>query len=185
MGTNYFARDGRDSRFVLFEHLAIEKLLSYDVYKDFSVEDFNMIIDESLKVCREVMGPAMQDGDQQGCIYDNGLVKVPQCFHECWKVMAENAWISLSNSPEYGGQGLPSAVAGLLNAFFSGANMGFMTYPGLAVGNGRLIENFGTEEDKALFVANMYTGLWGGTMSLTEPDAGSDVGWLRTKAIPD
>ena len=144
-----------------------------------------MIIDEALKVSREVIGPTMQDGDREGCTYKDGEVKVPASFHECWKVMAENGWMAASSSPEFGGQGLPATVGGLIGELFAGANMAFQTYPGLAIGNGRLIENFGTDEDKALFVEKMYTGVWGGTMCLTEPDAGSDVGWLRTKAIPD
>jgi len=185
MGTNYFNRDDRDLKFVLFEYLDIEKLLSYEAYKDFSIEDFSMIIDEALKVCREVIGPTMQDGDREGCTYKDGEVKVPASFHECWKVMAENGWMAASSNPEFGGQGLPATVGGLIGELFAGANMAFQTYPGLAIGNGRLIENFGTYEDKALFVEKMYTGVWGGTMCLTEPDAGSDVGWLRTKAIPD
>jgi len=144
-----------------------------------------MIIDEALKVCRDVLGPANQDGDREGCLYQDGDVKVPASFHDCWRVMAENGWIGASSNPEFGGQGLPSVVGGIVGELFSGANMAFETYPGLAVGNGRLIEHFGTEEDKALFVEKMYTGVWGGTMCLTEPDAGSDVGWLRTKATPD
>lgn len=185
MGINYFNRDDRDLKFVLFEHLDTDKLLSYEAYQDFSKEDFSMIIDEALKVCREVLGPAMQDGDREGCTYKDGEVKVPAAFHECWKVMAENGWIAASNNPEFGGQGLPAAVGGLIGELFTGANMAFMTYPGLAVGNGRLVENFGTVEDKALFVEKMYTGVWGGTMCLTEPDAGSDVGYLRSKAVPD
>jgi len=185
MGINYFKRDDRDLKFVLLEQLDVEKLLSYEAYKDFSTEDFTMIIDEALKVCREELGPTMQDGDQEGCAYENGEVKAPASFHKCWQVMAENGWIAVSSNPEFGGQGLPVALGGLLGELFTGANMAFMTYPGLAVGNGRLIENFGTDEDKALFVEKMYSGVWGGTMCLTEPDAGSDVGWLRTKAVPD
>ncbi len=185
MGVNYFKRDDRDTKFVLFEYLDIDKLLSYEPFKEFGRDDLAMIIEEGVKVCREVLGPAMQDGDLEGCTYNDGVVKVPASFHDCWKVMAENGWISLSNSPDFGGQGLPSAVAGLVNEFFLCANMAFMTYPGLAVGNGRLVENFGTDDDRALFCEKMYTGQWGGTMCLTEPDAGSDVGYLRSKATPD
>jgi 3-(methylthio)propanoyl-CoA dehydrogenase len=185
MGINFFRRDSRDTKFVLFEHLGIQDLLKYDAYKDFGIDDFEMILEEGLKICREELGPAMQDGDQEGCTYTDGIVKVPASFHRCWKIMSENGWMALSSRPDYGGQGLPAVVSGLMAELFCGANMAFMTYPGLAVGNGRLIETFGTEEDKALFVEKMYTGVWGGTMCLTEPDAGSDVGWLRTKAIPD
>ena len=185
MGINYFNRDVRDLKFVLFEYLNMDKILTYEAYRDFSTEDFSMIIDEALKVCREVLGPAMQDGDREGCSYDEGRVQVPASFHNCWKVMGENGWIGTSTNPEFGGQGLPAVVSGILGELFTGANFPFMTYPGLAVGNGRLIENFGTDEDRSLFVEKMYTGRWGGTMCLTEPDAGSDVGALRTKATPD
>ena len=185
MGINFFKRDARDIEFLIFEHLGIEKLLSYEIYKDFSEDDFRMIINEALKVSREVLGPAMQDGDQEGCVYEEGKVTVPGSFHECWRVMAENGWMAVSSNPQFGGQGLPEVVGGLLSEVFMGANLAMMIYLGLAVGNGRLIENFGTEEDRAIFVEKMYTGVWGGTMCLTEPDAGSDVGWLRTKAVPD
>jgi alkylation response protein AidB-like acyl-CoA dehydrogenase len=185
MGINYFNRNDRDLKFVLFEYLDMDKLLTYEAYQDFDKEDFTMIIDEALKVCREVLGPAMQDGDREGCSYEKGHVKSPVSFHECWKVMAENGWIGISNAPEFGGQGLPAVMSGILGELFTGANFAFMTYPGLAIGNGRLIENFGTDEDRGLFVEKMYTGHWGGTMCLTEPDAGSDVGSILTKATPD
>ncbi len=185
MGINFFKRDTRDIEFLLFEHLGIDRLLKYDAYQDFSTDDFRMIIDEAMKVAREVLGPAMQDGDQQGCVYEDGTVRVPEPFHECWKVLAENGWIGVSNNPEFGGQGLPVVMGGIVSEIFLGANLAMMSYSGLAVGNGRLIENFGTDDDRALFVEKMYTGVWGGTMCLTEPDAGSDVGWLRTKAVPD
>ncbi len=185
MGVNYFNRDLRDLKFVLFEYLDMDSLLTYEAFRDFDREDFSMIIDEGLKLCREVLGPAMQDGDREGCAYEEGRVTVPASFHECWRVMKENGWIGTARNPAFGGQGLPVTVSGILSELFTGANFAFMTYPGLAVGNGHLIENFGTDEDRRLFVQNMYTGKWGGTMCLTEPDAGSDVGWLRTKATPD
>lgn len=185
MGINFFKRDDRDARFVLFEHLGIEKLLEYEAFKDFELDDFHMIIDEALKVCREIIGPTMQDGDVQGCLYDKGRVRVPASFHDCWKVMSENGWLALPHNPEYGGQGLPAAVTGQVTEFFSGANISLQIYAGLASGSGHLIESFGTDEDRDLFCEKMYSGVWGGTMALTEPDAGSDVGHLRTKAVPD
>ncbi|MBW2060124.1 MAG: acyl-CoA dehydrogenase [Deltaproteobacteria bacterium] len=185
MGINYFDRDDRDAKFLLFEHLEVDKLLKYDAYKDFTTDDFSMIVDEAIKVCKEVLGPTLQDGDQMDVELKDGEVTLPESFHECWKVMAENGWIAPGNSPEFGGQGLPQVVNGLVMELFTGANMAMSTYPGLAIGAGRLIENFGTEEDKALFVEKMYTGVWAGTMCLTEPDAGSDNGYLLTKAIPD
>lgn len=185
MGVNFFQRDDRDLKFVLFEHMELDKLLSYDKFSDFSSDDFSMIIEEALKVGRDVLGPALQDGDREGCEYEDGVVKVPKVFHECYKVLIENGWNAATANPEFGGQGLPHAVGGLISEILCGANVSMMGYGGLAVGNGHLIENYGTEEDKALFVEKMYSGVWGGTMCLTEPDAGSDVGWIRTKAVPD
>ena len=185
MGVNYFKRDDRDAKFLLFEHLKIQDLLEYEAYKDFSIDDFKMMLDEALKVCREVVGPTLQDGDQQGCVYENGKVAVPPSFQECWRVLAQNGWMSLQAGPEWGGQGLPFVLSGQITEFFCSANVAFMIYPGLAAGAAHLIEAFGEEQDKALFCEKMNSGVWGGTMAMTEPDAGSDVGFLRTKAVPD
>ncbi len=185
MGTNYFRRDTRDSKFVLLEHLDLDRLLSYPAYEDFTAEDIAMMVDEGLKVSREVLGPGLQDGDRLGCAWDDGVVTTPDLWKDCWRVLAENGWISATSNPEFGGQGLPLMVGGLIRELFNAANMAFMTFAGLAVGAGHLIENFGTDQDRSLFVEKMYTGVWGGTMCLTENDAGSDVGASRTKAIPD
>jgi alkylation response protein AidB-like acyl-CoA dehydrogenase len=185
MGVNHFRRDGRDTKFVLFEHLGVDRLLKYEKFQDFGVEDLGMIVDEALKVGREVLGPGLQDGDRIGCSYTDGVVTTPDSWKDCWKVLTENGWPASGQNPEFGGQGLPIVVSGLVNEIFASANMAVMTFPGLCIGAGHLIETFGSDEDKALFVESMYTGRWGGTMCLTENDAGSDVGALRTKAVPD
>lgn len=185
MGVNHFQRDIRDSKFVLTEHLDIKRLLGYEAYADFSPEDLDMILEEANKVSREVLGPSLQDGDRIGCAYQDKAVTTPDSWKNNWRVLGENGWIACTSNPEFGGQGLPLTLGGLVRELFNGANMAMMTYPGLAVGAGHLIENFGTDEDRGLFLENMYTGVWGGTMCLTENDAGSDVGSSRTKATPD
>jgi alkylation response protein AidB-like acyl-CoA dehydrogenase len=185
MGLSYFQRNDRDARFVLFEYLNLDQLLKYDAFKDFSRDDFSMILDEAYKVARDVIGPTLKDGDEQGLKYLDGDVITPDSFKDCWKVLAENGWLAMQVGPEYGGQGLPQPVACMVHDFFNGANMCMEIYTGLCAGAGHLIESYGTEEDKALFVEKMYSGVWGGSMGLTEPDAGSDVGWLRSKATPD
>jgi alkylation response protein AidB-like acyl-CoA dehydrogenase len=185
MGVNFFNRDERDLKFVLLEQLDLDRLLSYPQNSDFTRDDLVMILDEALKVGREVLGPALQDGDRQGCVYDSGQVSVPESFHECYRVITENGWIGAMANPEFGGQGLPECVGGLVMEVLCGANLSVMGYPGLTMGNGHLIEAYGTDQDRAMFVEKMYTGKWGGTMCLTEPDAGTDVGYLRTKAVPD
>jgi alkylation response protein AidB-like acyl-CoA dehydrogenase len=158
--------------------------LKFDKFKGFSMDDFSMILDQALKVAAEVLGPTNRDGDQEGVIFDQGKVKVPSSFHHAWKTITENGWSALSLNSAYGGQDLPHVVAQAAKEYFAGANLAFWTYVGLTAGNGRLIELYGTEKEKALFVRKMYTGVWGGTMCVTEPGAGSDVGNLTTKAIP-
>ena len=96
--------------------------------------------------------------------------------------MAENGWISMSGKPEFGGQGLPAALSGMVSEFFTGANLAFMSYPGLTSANADVIEHFGTDQDREMFVEKLNTGVFAGTMCLTEPDAGSDAGHARTKA---
>lgn len=184
MGVNFFRRDTRDTKFVLFEHLKVDRLLQYERFQDFTLDDLSMIIDEAQKVGREVLGPGLQDGDRIGCAYNDGAVATPELWKECWKVLTENGWLAAVCSPEFGGQGLPSVVGGLVNEIFNSANMAMMTYSGLTLGAGELIEAFGTEDDKTRYVEKMYAGQWAGTMCLTEADAGSDVGALRTRAIP-
>jgi alkylation response protein AidB-like acyl-CoA dehydrogenase len=185
MGVNYFRRDGRDTKFLLLEHMNLSQLLGYERFQDFSADDLGMIVDEALKVGKEVLGPSMQDGDRIGAVYQDGDVITPDSWKDNWRVLNENGWPGAASDPEFGGQGLPYMVSVLVNEIFNSGNMAMMTYPGLAIGAGHLIEEFGRDQDRALFVEKMYTGVWGGTMCLTEPDAGSDVGALRTKAVPD
>ncbi|MCB2227573.1 MAG: acyl-CoA dehydrogenase [Desulfarculaceae bacterium] len=184
MGVNYFHRDSRDSKFVLTEHLDLNKLLSYPAYADFTAEDVEMMVEEGLKVGREVLAPGLQDGDRIGCVWDDGVVTTPDSWKQTWRVLGENGWIGATSNPEFGGQGLPQMVGGIIRELHNSANMAFMTFAGLAVGAGHLIENFGSDQDRELFVEKMYGGVWGGTMCLTENDAGSDVGASRTKAVP-
>lgn len=185
MGVNFYRRDDRDLKFVLFEQMDIDRVLGYGAFGDFSREDLGLIIEEANKMAREVLGPVMQDGDRQGCVWSERGVKTPEAWKQCWRLMFEAGWPAASLSPEFGGQGLPNVVGGLIDEFFVGANMAFMSFPGLTTGNGELIEEYGTDQDRELFVEKMYTGVWGGTMCLTEPQAGSDVGALTTKAVPD
>ncbi len=105
MGVNYFNRNERDTKFVLFEYLHIQELLKYDRYKDFSQEDFEMIIQEGLKVAKEVLGPPCRTGTGKAVNMMTGWSLVPESFHPCWKVMAENGWISMAGPPRWEGRG--------------------------------------------------------------------------------
>ncbi|MBI5116151.1 acyl-CoA dehydrogenase [Candidatus Poribacteria bacterium] len=184
MGNNYYRINKRDVDFVLNEQLKIEQLCELERFKDFSRDDFDMIISESIKFAQEVLGPLNQDGDREGAHFDKGDVKAPAAFHKPYKLACDNGWVAMSNSQEWGGQGLPTVIAMAAGEIFSGACTGFMLYfPGPGVGH--MVENFASDDLKNLFCEKLYTGEWAGTMCLTEPQAGSAVGDIRTTAKKD
>jgi len=115
--------------------------------------------------------------------FDQGKVTVPASFHKAWAHLKEGDWMAVSEDPQWGGQGMPRTIGLAANEYMVGANMALMIFQGLTHGAGKLVETFGTEEQKALFLKNLYTGEWAGTMLLTEPEAGSDIGALTTTAV--
>jgi alkylation response protein AidB-like acyl-CoA dehydrogenase len=184
MGNNFYRVNKRDVDFVLNEQLKVEQLCELDKYKDFDREDLDMIITESIKFATEVLGPLNQDADREGAHFENGDVKVPAAFHDAYKLACENGWISMSNSPEWGGQGLPGVIAMAAGEFFFGGCTSFMLFfPGPGVAH--MVENFGPDSLRQAFCEKLYTGEWQGTMCLTEPGAGTAVGDLRTSAKKD
>jgi alkylation response protein AidB-like acyl-CoA dehydrogenase len=185
MGQNFYKRDDRDVRFVLKEQLGIEKLLTFEAYRDFSLEDFDMILEQAQKIAANELAPTFQDGDRIGARFDNGKVLVPESFHRCWDVFKEGGWFALASSPEFEGQGVPLVVAEAASEFLMSANFAFCCYSGRGVGNGGMIERYGTEAQRQLFVPRMYNGTWCGSMCLTEPSVGSDAHMVTVKAVPD
>jgi alkylation response protein AidB-like acyl-CoA dehydrogenase len=151
MGANFYRRNMRDVQFVLKEYLETERLLALDKYQQFSVDDFDMILNQADKIAANVIAPTFQDADREGCRYENGKVYAPSSFRNCWSVFKEGGWFALSQNPEYGGQGLPLVVSEAAQEFFMSANFAFACYSGMGAGNGAMIENFGTEEQKRLF----------------------------------
>ena len=185
MGQNFYKRDDRDVRFVLNEQLGVEKLLSYEAFKGFTMDDFDLILKQAEKIAANELAPTFQDGDREGCRFESGVVRVPASFHHLWDVMKEGGWFSLACNPQYGGQGVPFSIAEAVSEFFMSANFGFCNFFGMGPGNGLMIENFGSQALKDLFCPKMYDGTWCGTMCLTEPSVGSDAHMVSTKAIPD
>ena len=184
MGNNYYRVNKRDVDFVLNEQLQVEQLCELDKYKDFDRDDFDMIITEAIKFATEVLGPMNQDADRVAAQFENGDVKAPAEFHKAYKLACDNGWLSMSNSQEWGGQGLPSAIAMAAGEFFFGGCTSFMLYfPGPGVAH--MVENFGPDDLRNLYCEKLYTGEWQGTMCLTEPQAGTAVGDLRTTAKKD
>jgi alkylation response protein AidB-like acyl-CoA dehydrogenase len=175
--------DRRDIDFVLHEQLKVEKLSDNDQFADFNKKTIDLVVSEARNLAIKELLTCLKEADEEGCTFKNGEVNVPKVFHRVYKLFCEGEWIAMSDDPDWGGQGMPSTVALAANSYFNGANYPFMLHNILAHGAGKLVETFGTDKQKGLFLKKMYTGVWGGSMLLTEPEAGSDVGALTTKAV--
>jgi alkylation response protein AidB-like acyl-CoA dehydrogenase len=178
-----FIADRRDVEFVLHDQLQVEGLSEHEKYAEFNKKTIDLIISEARNLAVKELLPIRIDGDREGTHLENGKVTVPASFHKAWELFKEGEWVALSDDPECGGQGMPVTLSLAVNDYFIGANFAFMMYPGLTHGAGRLVQTFGTEKQKDLFLKKMFTGEWTGTMLLTEPEAGSDVGALTTSAV--
>ncbi len=174
--------DERDQQFILYEMLNVEKLCDYEKYADFSQDMFDMILTEAQKIAVEEILPTLADGDKVGCTLVDGKVSVPESYHRAFRLFREGGWIGMSFPPEEGGQGLPESVkTAAIDWFYH--NFAFVAYPFATEGAAHLIMTYGTEEQKRKYMDKMVQGIWGGTMALTEPNAGSDLGNMSTKAI--
>jgi len=181
---NFFVADLREIQFVLFEQFGMADLLSSKLYsKSFDESGARMVLSEAHKFASEVLGPLNSVGDRAGCKLENGAVQTPPGFKDAWGKIFEAGLRTTSTSPEWGGMGAPKMLAAAVEEFLCGGNVAFNMYPGLAMGAAEVIEQFGTHEQKERYLHRMHSGQWGGTMCLTEPHAGSDVGSARTKAV--
>ncbi len=180
--TQYIA-DRRDIDFVLHEQFRAEDLSQNDEFAEFNKKTIDLILTEARNLAIKEFLPTQEVSDREGVQFEGGNVKVPESFHRAYELLKEGEWVALTEDPDYGGQGMPRVVALATLEYFVGANFAFMMYPGLTHGAGKLVESFGTEEQKKLFQKKLYTGEWCGTMLLTEPEAGSDVGALTTTAV--
>ncbi|MBU8850336.1 MAG: acyl-CoA dehydrogenase [Desulfobacterales bacterium] len=174
--------DQRDIDFVLYEQFQVDAFLTSDKYKAFNKKMFDMVVKEAKNLAVKEIFPTYTECDKVGVSFENGMVKVPECLRKPHKLLVEGEWGALTESPDYGGQGLPFTIAQAAMEYLTGANYILTTYPILSHGAGKMIDLFGTREQKDLFLEKLYTGVWGGTMLLTEPGAGSDVGALTTSA---
>ncbi len=175
--------DMRDVKFQVFEWLRTAKLLEAERFADWDADNVEMALDEGLKISQEQLAAGHEDGDRIGARWEAGRVTVPASFKAGFQTLAEGGWIGMVASPEFGGMGLPEVVGTAITEFFSGSNVSLCLSVMLTKGAGMMIENFGTDEQKAAFVEKLYSGQWAGTMCLTEPQAGSDVGASTTKAV--
>ena len=175
--------DRRDLEFVLWEQMQSEELLTHDLYKEFNRKTCEMIITEARALAIKELLPLLAEGDETGVRFDNGAVKVPSSFHRVFKIIREGEWNNLSVSREIGGQGAPAFVSAAAAEYFLGANWPLYCYATMGNGTAHLIDLYGTAEQKAKYLRNLTSARWGGTMLLTEPEAGSDVGALTTTAV--
>jgi alkylation response protein AidB-like acyl-CoA dehydrogenase len=175
--------DLRDIKFQLFEWLPTAEMLENEKFADWDLENIEMVLDEALKIAQEQMAPCNEDGDRIGAQWNDGKVTLPESFHNAYGKITEGGWIALLANPEWGGMGLPEVLGTAVNEFFNGSNVAFSLTLMLTRGVGHMIEGFGTDEQKALFVEKVLMGQWAGTMCLTEAQAGSDVGASKTKAV--
>ena len=178
----------RDMRFVMEELLDVPgELKALPAHAESDMDTIMAILEEGGKFAAEVLLPLNQSGDREGCVLDQKTheVKAPKGYKEAYKQFVEGGWAALSCDPEYGGQGLPIVVNQCVYEFLNSANQAWTMYPGLTHGAYECLHEHGTPEQKALYLPKITTGEWTGTMCLTEPHCGTDLGLLRTKAEPN
>ncbi len=179
---NRYKADLRESKFLIFEQFPLMPLLGKAPFENWGKDECSMVLDEAYKWCCDVIGPLNAIGDREGCSIVEGRVKTPTGFKDAWGALIQAGWKTLAAAPEYDGQNAPYGLTCMVEEFLCGANPAFNMYPGLAHGAAEVIAHFGTKVQKDLYVHRMLHGVWGGTMCLTEPHAGSDVGSASTTA---
>src|SRR3954468_23966532 len=179
---NQYKSNLRDLSFLLFEQFKLDELLGKAPYANWGKEEVVAVIEEAYGWAQKHLGPYNRSGDDEGCRIDNGQVRVPAGFKEAWKALYEAGWRTLAVEERHGGQAGPFTLAMMVEEFMCGSNTSFNMYPALTQGAADVILAFGTDEQKATYVENMFNGKWAGTMCLTEPQAGSDVGSASTIA---
>jgi alkylation response protein AidB-like acyl-CoA dehydrogenase len=173
-----------DASFLLNDVFQIDRYNNLPGFSDASPDVREAILAEAAKLSEEVLQPLNRVGDLEGCTrHDDGRVTTPKGFKAAYKQLGEGGWLGLSMPPEYGGQGLPTTLTQTVNEFQMSANMAFSMYPGLTQGAMAALLVHGRPEQKNMFVPRMLAGDWTGTMNLTEPQCGTDLGLLRTKAV--
>ena len=173
-----------DVAFLLNDVFQIDRYNNLPGFSDATADVRAAIFDEAAKFAEKVLQPLNHSGDLEGCTrHDDGRVTTPAGFKEAFKQMADGGWLSLAGPVEFGGQGLPVTLSQTVNEFMISANMAFSMYGGLTMGAMAALLVHGSDAQKKTFVPNMMTGKWAGTMNLTEPQCGTDLGLMRTKAV--
>lgn len=183
VGINRYKCDLRELQFVLLEQFPYTSVAGQPPYEGWGVDEAKAMLQETYRFAREVLGPLNSVGDREGVKMVDGAAVTPKGFKEAWKQLYEGGFKQVTVPAKFGGQGAPEMLHVLIEELLSGANIAFNIYPGLAWGVGELIAECGTEAQVKKYMKGVFDGTWGGTMCLTEPHAGSDVGSVKTKAV--
>ena len=174
--------DQKEIHFILYDLFNAQDLPRHAKFKDYSKKMFDMVVSEARRLSIKEILPTLAESDKNGVRFENGVVLAPECFKRASKLVREAELVSTMEDPEWGGQGLPHLISMAVTEYVIGANYALSGYINLGHGTGKMIELYGTDTLKELFLENLYTAKWSGTMLLTEPEAGSDVGALTTSA---
>ena len=175
-----------DIRFLLHEVFDYEKTLTtLPGFEEATPDVVDAVLRGAAKVCVNELLPLNRSGDEEGCTFENGVVRTPKGFKEAYKVFAEGGWIGLACDPDHGGQGLPRVVQSIVQEMICSTNLSFGIYPGLSQGVYAALSLHGSAELKARFLPKLVEGTWSGTMCLTEAHCGTDLGLIRSRAEPD
>ena len=176
----------RDTRFVINEVLKVEQYADLPSFETASADMVETVVEECGKFAAEVLAPLNLSGDQQGCTrHADGSVTTPEGFKQAFDLYREAGWGTLAAPEEFGGQGLPHVLGFVVEEFVSTANQAWGMYPGLTAGAISAILAKGSPELQAKYLPKMIAGQWTGTMNLTEPHCGTDLGLIRTRAVPN
>ncbi len=174
----------RDMQFVMYDLLQVDRIPDMRGWESAAPDLVTAVLAEAGKLCEEVLFPLNRSGDEEGCVYENGVVRTPKGFKEAYKAFTEGGWTSIAAQEKYGGQELPHFVSTAVEEMICSANMSFGMYPGLSAGAYRAIAMHASDELKDRYLPKLTSGEWSGTMCLTEPQCGTDLGLIRTKAVP-
>ena len=179
---NRYHADLRDFRFLFFEQFDLPAVLGKGPYQQWGADECHMVLDEVYRFVCDVTGPLNAQGDQQGCRIENGRVITPDGFKDAWDKLFEAGWRTIAAESRWGGQNAPQVIGSFVEEMFCGANTAFTMYTGLTLSAAELLMEFGTDDQQRRYIGEMLCGRFGGTMCLTEPHAGSDVGAATTTA---
>ena len=174
----------RDMRFLLDEVFDFPASYAAQGASDATPDMVAAILEEGAKFCEQVLAPLNRSGDEEECQFDTGVVTTPKGFKEAFAQYAEGGWMGLSTDPTYGGQGLPQSLGLIVSEMVASANQSWAMYPGLTHGAMSAIHAHGSEEQKQTYLTPMTEGRWTGTMCLTEAHCGTDLGLIKTRAVP-